>query len=125
MQNEIYTGQDLKLFDAEAVALSASATSVAMDLSTYKPAGVFSVQIEVTGDGTVTLAYEVSVNGVDFVVPTGASEIVTGFTKTGGVAAGGKDLIAFYPEPCRFLRLKVTETAGANAIAINAWLCIQ
>lgn len=93
-----------------------------MDLAQY---GFFSLQLTVTGDGTAKVEYLCSNNDSDFIKPIGADDIVTGFTKTSGPNSDGKGFYSFYPEPCGWMKIKVTETGGANAIAVTLNIAIQ
>lgn len=120
-----------KVFNAEATAASGSSTSDPIDLRALAKIGVFSLQIEETGDGTGKWEYLLSNNydpstGLgDFFTPTGASDIVTAFVKTTGPGSDGKDIYSFTPEVSLYLKIKVTETGGADALASSAWLAIQ
>lgn len=111
------------LFIAEAIALSQSATSVAVNLRGAADDGIFGIQLKLTGDGIAKVEYLESYNSVDFVTPSGAIEIVTGFTKTSGTS--GVDVITFEPEICPYMKIKVTETGGANSITVAIILTVQ
>ena len=79
--------------------------------------GFFSVQLDITGDGTAKLEYLCSNDGTNFVAPEGSSAIMTGKTKT-----TGRYLASFALPVCKAFKLKVTETGGANSIAANVIL---
>lgn len=115
-----------KLFDAEAILAGASATSSAVVIGNNRVNGVFGIQLEVTGDGTVTVEYALSINGVDYITSFGVgSEIVTGFTKTSGPDSNGKCMYSFAPMVATNIKIIVTETGGADAVAVSLWLAIQ
>ena len=110
-----------KVFDAITIAASGVARSVSLDLQAYAKEGFFSLQIELTGDGTAKFEYENSNDGETYITQTAAGDqIVTGFTDTSGPESDGKDLISFEPEPSKAMRIKCTETGGANSITITA-----
>jgi len=115
-----------KIFDAITIVASASKESVPIDIP-HHVEGFFSLQIEVTGSGTAKFEYENSNDGKTYVLQT-ADIIVSGFTATSGPGADGKDLIGssdFDPEPCTNLKIKCTETGGANPITVTATILIR
>ncbi len=114
-----------RLFSAEAIVASGSSTSAAIDLRNIAQEGYFSIQLVVTGDGTAKVEYQCSDNNSVFIEPAGASDIVTGFTKTSGPSSDGKGFYSFAPEPCGWMKIKVSETGGANAIAVTLDIAIQ
>jgi len=111
---------------AEAIAASGTYTSAAIDLtkvrgdnnSTQRPDGFFSAQVNVAGSGTVKVEYLLSNDGTNYVTPTGATEIATGLT-------AGNTMHSFDPMVARYLKIKVTETGGANAATVTVTLAIQ
>ena len=110
-----------KVFDAIIIAASGDATSVPLDLQAYAAEGFFSLQIELTGDGTAKFEYENSNDGKTYITQSAtADQIVSGFTKTSGPGSDGKDLVSFEPEPARYLRIKCTETGTADSVTITA-----
>jgi len=114
-----------KVFDAEAVAASGTSTSAVYDLGSLSTTGYFSLQVALTGDGTATIEYELSNDGVNYMTPSGSSEIITGLVKTSGPGTDGQDIYSFGPILSRFIRLKVTETGTSDAIALTAYLAIS
>jgi hypothetical protein len=114
-----------KVFSAQSVSASGIEWSEALDLGSINQDGLFSLQLLVTGDGTLQVEYELSHDGVNFVTPTTALDIVSAFTKTSGPGSDGKDIYSFDPELGRFMKIKVTETGGANAAVITAHLASQ
>jgi len=122
MNGEIHR---IQVFTAQAILAGASATSAAIDLSAYKPSGFFSIQVAVSGDGTCKIEYLLSNDGTNYLEPTSASDIASGLLKTSGPGTDGKDIFSFTPEVAKHMKIKASETAGANAIAITANLVIQ
>jgi len=113
------------IFNAETVAASANSISSAIDLNKYRPEGYFSLQVTVTGTGTAKIEFQLSNNGADYYEPSGSDDIVTAHTATSGPGADGKDTYRFEPDPARFLKIKVSETAGAAAVVVTATLLVQ
>ena len=112
------------IFDAVTVAASADSTSDALDLKN-RPEGYFSLQVTLTGTGTAKIEYLLSNNGSDYLVPSEAEDIVTAHTVASGPGADGKDIYIFEPEMTKFMKIKVTETGGANAVVVTITLAVQ
>jgi len=112
------------IFDAVTVAASADSTSDALDLKN-RPEGYFSLQVTLTGTGTAKIEYLLSNNGSDYLVPSEAEDIVTAHTVASGPGADGKDIYVFEPEMTKFMKIKVTETGGANAVVVTITLAVQ
>lgn len=110
------------------IAASGTAYSDVLNMGSNKLNGFFSTQVELTGDGTLKIEYLVSNKSnaiADFIKPTGASDIVTAFTKTTGPGSDGKD---FYQWPlageaifAKHLVLKLTETSTTDAINVSIY----
>jgi len=111
-----------KIFDATALIASANSTSAVIDMMTNQIDGYFSLQLAVTGDGTVKVEYEASNDGTTYRIPEGVTTIVSGITKTSGPSADGKIIEQFEVELCRFIRFKVSETSGASAVTVTGHL---
>ena len=126
MSNIVRTSQEIidKLVISETVLASGTFTSDAIDLtSSVSALGNLAIQVEVTGDGTASLTYLASVNGDDYVSPTGASAIVTGLTKT--TNSNGKDIYEFSPILAKFIKIVITETGTSDSVIIDATLIAQ
>ena len=115
----------LTVFNAQSTAASGTSSSSAIDLARFQSLGSFSLQVAVSGTGTAKFEYLVSNDGVNYLEPTGASDIATGITATSGPGADGRDIYYFEPKMARYLKLRVTETGGANAVVVTAYLAIQ
>jgi len=109
----------VKVIDAQTIALSSTYTSKGVTVPGEH--GNFSLYWEVTGDGTATFEYEASVDGYHFVLDD-TTAIATGQLKTSGPGSDGKDMVVFSPWPAEAIKIKCTETAGANSITVSAWL---
>ena len=120
--NKIYVQ---KIIDAVTVSASGSTTSDAITLSGLGNLGYFSIQVQVTGDGTAKVEYLLSNDGTTFLEPTGASDIAAGFTKTSGPGSDGKDMYTFNPMLSRYIKIRVTETGGADSVTASVWIVVQ
>ena len=114
-----------RLLNAATIAANGSSTSASIDLRNIAQNGLFSIQLALTGDGTAKVEYQVSNNNSIFIEPASASDIASGFTKTSGPGGDGKGFYSFEPEPCGFLKIKVTETGSAQAVAVTLDIAIQ
>ena len=112
------------IINAKTIAAGGTHTPTAyIDLNTKYIDGEFSIQILLAGDGIAKIEYLLSNDGSTFIDPTGAADIVTGFTKTSGRAGTGTDLIPVnLTSVSGFLNFKVTETGGADSITITVVL---
>jgi len=122
---------DQQIFKAKSIALSTSATSQVIDISKIKLIGNVTIQIEITGTGTAKVEWSQSNNynsddGTgDFVLPVSGFSVVTGFTVTSGTDSDGKDLLNIPMFNSKAFKIIVTETGGANAVVVSAWLSMQ
>ncbi len=116
-----------KLFDAVSVTASSVSTSVAVDLRTSCPKGLFSVQYAVSGDGTVKFEYNLcSTENGNYVQPSTSVDIKSNITKTSGPGADGKDFLPIEePELAPFMKIVVTETGAASTAVVSFWLNVQ
>jgi hypothetical protein len=81
--------------------------------------GFFSVEYVMTGTGTAKIEYLISSNKAGpFITPASASDIATGITV-------GSDIVSFAPELGKWMKIKVTETGGANPVTITVKLMVQ
>ena len=83
--------------------------------------GDATLQWTVTGDGTLKI--EVLLSNDCAVFNDIVDDIVTGQTKTSGI--GGTNMVAFGIPPCDQIKLKFTETGGANHIHVVARLRVK
>jgi hypothetical protein len=111
--------------NAVVITASSSDTSERIDFGTKVPVGFFSVQVTLTGSGTGKVEYELSNDGTNFLTPTEADDIVTAHTVTSGPGSDGKDMYSFSPMVSRAMKIKVTETGGANPITVTVTLVYQ
>ena len=88
--------------------------------------GYFSLHIEVTDlTGTLKCELNLSNSGVNFVEPTGSTDIFSTFGVTSGPGANGIDIYSFEPELAKFIRIVMTEDGSAQSVKFDAWLAIQ
>ncbi|MBN1472614.1 MAG: hypothetical protein JW925_12600 [Syntrophaceae bacterium] len=109
-----------RVFNAVAIDADGNTTSGAIDLRDYKPIGNFAVQVKTTSAGAavVKLEYLLSIDGVTYVTPTGADDIVTAH-------AVGSQYYDFAPETACFLKIKATETGSVAVTALTVDLVVQ
>lgn len=105
------------LIDTLYIAASGSATTEPVDLSGSE--AECSLYVALTGSGTASLRYEVSLDNVNWSQVTTYSSLFTGFTATSGPASNGVDYLYFSPPPAAWLRFVVTETGTANPIYVT------
>lgn len=121
--NRIHT---ICIFNAQVIADGASATSAKIDLSALRPSGYFTIQIALTGDGTAKAEYLLSIDDTTYLEPTGAADIFTGFIKTSGPGADGKDIFSFEPKMGPYLKIEITETGvGADPVTVTVTLAVD
>ncbi|HDO36185.1 MAG TPA: hypothetical protein ENH07_07830 [Nitrospirae bacterium] len=112
-----------EVFTAEVIAAGGSAYSSIFDLS--QAGGQFSMQLELTGDGTAKVEWVGSNDGTTFLKPNNANDIVTAFIKTGGPGSDGKHIYGFVVSLVKFMKIKVIETSTTDPITVTATLAIQ
>lgn len=114
-----------KIFDAITVTASGIANSVPIELPHHLE-GFFSLQVELTGNGTGKFEYSISNDGETYITQTAtADQIVSGFTKTSGPGGDGKDIITFEPEVTKKMKIVCTETGTSNSVTVTATLLVR
>ena len=107
------------VFTAQVVTADTTVKSAAINLSTlFKPSGFFSLQVTAAGTGTCKITYELSNDGVTYVTPDSASDIVTAQT-------AANDFYSFAPELAKYMKIVLEETGDVNPITITAILGVQ
>ena len=104
----------ITLMTAEAIASGLDLTRPAttapgINLRSIAIQGIFSIHLILTGSGTAKVEYLLSHDGVNFLIPSSASDIVSAFTV-------GADIIPFEPEGAPYMRLKVSEVNAAEIV---------
>ena len=108
-----------RVFNAEALTTSGTATSSAIDLGSTAQNGYFSLQYDKTGSGVVKFEYLLSNDGSTFAEPITAIDIIA------ALAAGAQTgLVRFRPEPARWMQIKITED-GTNSAVVTAWVAVD
>jgi len=116
----------IQVFDAESIAKSAHAHSAAIDLDQISQDGIFSLHFVITGDGTCKFEYELCHHkSMNYKVPSGATAIGSSLTDESGSDSDGEDILDFEPELSPSMKIKCTETGGANGVVVTAFLAIQ
>ncbi len=109
------------IFESEVTSIAGSGdiTSLAIPLNSFKPAGNLGLQINTVGAGSIVqLEYLLSNDGITFVTPSDADDIITAHS-------AGDDLL---PIPCavaKYMKIKATETAGNPASSIALILSVN
>lgn len=117
-----------KIFNAVTVVASGTGTypTTGIDLTKIPDLqGFFSLYVEVSGDGTANIEYLLSHDNVTYHEPSSGANIATSVVKTSGPGSDGKETYSFEPELARYLKVKVTETGGANTVTVSAWIAIH
>jgi len=113
---ETYIVGTFRVWDESEITASASLTSSVVSVNASR--GYFSLQYTVTGTGTCKFEYLCSNDGTTYAEPTDATDIASGVT-------AGSGFVGFRPPPCKYLKVKCTETGGANAVTVTATLAVQ
>lgn len=112
------------VFNSETIAASGTATSPVIDLDSLRSEGNFSVKLTLTGSGTCKLEYLLAeTDTATFLLPASAVDIISSFTSSSGTS--GVDIIPFSLELAPKMKIKATETGGANSITISVKLIVQ
>lgn len=117
----------IRVFKTREIVASGSLISQAFKLGSYSDVqGWFSLQVVLTGDGTGKFQASVSNDNSNFIISDDASDdIVSAHTKISGPGADGIQIYQFSPVLAQWIKIKVTETGGANSIIVTAHLAIQ
>ena len=115
----------IKIFDAAVITAGGTALSDPIDISLS--GGNFSLQLEVTGDGTIKAEKKLSNNDVDYLIPKGEEDtpLLTGVTKTSGPGGDGKLIVGFSSDVANQIKFLLTETGGADTVTVTGWLAVQ
>ncbi len=116
--------QAISIFSSETIAASGNVTFT-LDLERHNVEGFFSIQLAVTGSGTIKGEYLLSNDGANYIEPSTATDIFSTFGSGSGPGTDGKDIFSFEPELAKYLRIKITEDGGANSATVTAHLCMQ
>ena len=111
------------LLNAQAISASGTYTSSTVNLTNAE--GLISLQIELTGPGRASIVYQTSNDGTTFAEPEGVTAVVSGFTATSGGSANGKAMEQISVEFAKYMRVLVTETGGAEAIAVTLKMAVR
>ncbi len=103
-----------KLVDGVTIAASGSYTSQGIPLRGGRTIHAFSYKV--TGDGTVQIVVETSLDKVDW-ISNGAK--ASDLVKTSGPGSDGKDIIPLTLKPGDFLRIIVYETGTSNEVVVT------
>ena len=106
-----------------AVALTKDGSSYgigAVELSDRALNGMFSVAFTIAGTGTVTLTYELSLDGTLYLTPSTAVDIGAALA-----SGGASDILSFQPEPAKYIKILATEDNVNPITSLTVTLLIQ
>ncbi|MDD4984636.1 MAG: hypothetical protein PHQ43_02430 [Dehalococcoidales bacterium] len=104
-----------------AVTAGSTATTEALEWWPQKLRGYMSLQLIITGDGTLQVDYQSSNDGQNFGVPEGVSALATGLTKTSGPGGDGIVILAIHPIASSYIRFLFTETGSSDDLALTVY----
>lgn len=109
--------QSKKVFSSETISAGGSATSEISDL--YLAEGVFSLQLDISGDGTCKVEYEIR-NSVDapWIKTSGGTDWQTGL-------GSGNHHFPLEPPVATHIKFTITETGSTNSVTVSAWLAVR
>lgn len=110
----------IKLFTAEALIASATKDSEPVDLRDIAQNYDFSIEYTTTGTGTTKIEY--------LVCSTLGGTYIDAGTDIGVTLAAGHDILPFAsgePELAPFMKVRITEDGGLNAVAVTLHLNVQ
>jgi hypothetical protein len=117
----------IKPFKVTALAASGSWTSGAIDLAKLSNENRLSIQPIVSLLGVVTIDLLASNDGVNYVDT--ATDVIAGASVGGGPGTDGKYapilITTAMLKYCRFFKIRVTETGGANTVTVELSLFVQ
>jgi hypothetical protein len=106
------------VFSSESLAASGSATSGVIGVDLCGCAAT--IQLAITGDGTIKVEYLASNDDENFVTPDSVSEIATGLTKT-----PGNEIYAFTVPAVKSIKIKITETGTSDSVGVSVKLALR
>ena len=90
--------------------------TVTIDLNNKRPQGFTSLEVNISGSGTLRIYHESSITGADYntitVNGTVASDVITALT-------AGSELYQFNTPFARYLKLWFVETGGGSSVTID------
>ncbi len=103
---------------SQTIAAGESYTTEPIEMATSQ--GLFGLQLAVSGDGTLKVEALLSNDGTTYRTKEGATEVLTGITKTSGPGSDGKLITDYDVGYSKFFKVKFTETGGANSVGMAA-----
>lgn len=104
-----------------AVTIDASANTTSDSVMLGYSHRKHSMYYAVTGDGTLKIEYEATVDGENWVLM--GTAVAENKTKSTGEQSDGVHLDELDMVPCESVRFKFTETGGVNNVIVTAILC--
>jgi hypothetical protein len=84
--------------------------------------GTYSLQCEVTGDGTMKFEARMSNDGLTWLEPEGQDDIAASITKTSGPGSDGKFINQIAPELGRWMKIYACETGATDNATVTCWM---
>ena len=110
-----------KIFNSQTVAASGTADSSIYDIGAESWNRTYSMQIYVTGaSASITASCLQSNNKSNFIGASGVSAICSNYP---GAADSDYAIYSFSPVTARFMKIRLTETNGAEA-TVTAWMAM-
>lgn len=110
----------IKLLNGKAVSASGNVATAVIDMDELRTEGYFSVQLTTAGASSqVRVECEMSADGENFQEPNGATDIVSSHGPGTAIYKIDSPVVA------RYMRLRVTETAGFAVTSATLYLCYQ
>jgi hypothetical protein len=105
------------LFESKTVVKDTTETSARAYLSDGK--NNHAIQYKLTGDGTLDLYVDTSIDGEDWISNGIKADDIT---DTSGPGSDGKDIIPLSLKPGEFLRVRATEVTTSDDVVLMLWL---
>ncbi len=125
--NKIMERNDLTFYDTSGdVATSVTNSYLVSEIMERRlDTGYTGLQLNISGTGTADVAYLVSNDRVTFVTEDGASLLFDDVTASSGPGSDGDMACKVPAGPFLWLRIKISEVGGSNAITPTAKMSIQ
>jgi hypothetical protein len=114
----------ITIFSAETITAGSSTSVPSAGIKMYLDEGYYTIELEITGDGTCKLEYELSNStAANCRVPEDSIPIVEGLTKTSGPNSDGKVFLeGWSPGIAAYIKIKATETGLSNSVTLTGYL---
>lgn len=114
----------INVFDGITIAAGGQKTYT-LNLKSNMNNGFCTLQLLVSGDGTLDVTFKYSNNGIVYVKHASNNTVVESFTKTSGPDGDGNGIYELNPLLSKYIMLVFDETSTTDNITIDADLVIQ